>query len=612
MLSELRVRELGVIQDLTLVLGPGMTAVTGETGAGKTLVVEAIELLVGGRAEGIRVRGGSSEATVEGRFIVADGGELVLSRVVPAEGRSRAYLDGRMAGASALAEVSEALVDLHGQHSHQSLLSASAQREALDSFARADHRPRAAAQARLRELVAALASVGGDAGGRAREAELLSFQLSELGAARVVGAAEDEDLASEEERLARAAAHREAAARAYEGLAGEDQVLDRLGSVVAATAGHPPLDGLHGRLRGLEAELADVARDAREAAESLQDDPARLAQVVSRRALLHDLCRKYARTGGGLAEVLAFEETARQRLAELEVWSERAAQLERSLREASDKLRQAADELGRARRGAAASLGRAVEEVLRRLAMPGARFKVAVGGPGEAGAATGEAGAATGEAGAATGVGARAPADEMGDELASLAGDEVTFLLAANPGEALLPLSKVASGGELARAMLALRLVLSGLSGAALAGGAATPPGPSATETSARRGPAGGGPAGGGPAGGGEVPRTLVFDEVDAGIGGQAAVEVGRALAALGRRHQVIVVTHLPQVAAYADAQVAVTKVQQGGRSVALARVLDADGRVVELSRMLSGQPGSDTARQHATELLANARSEAY
>ena len=600
MLSELRVRELGVIQDLTLVLGPGMTAVTGETGAGKTLVVEAIELLVGGRAEGIRVRGGSSEATVEGRFIVADGGELVLSRVVPAEGRSRAYLDGRMAGASALAEVSEALVDLHGQHSHQSLLSASAQREALDSFARADHRPRAAAQARLRELVAALASVGGDAGGRAREAELLSFQLSELGAARVVGAAEDEDLASEEERLARAAAHREAAARAYEGLAGEDQVLDRLGSVVAATAGHPPLDGLHGRLRGLEAELADVARDAREAAESLQDDPARLAQVVSRRALLHDLCRKYARTGGGLAEVLAFEETARQRLAELEVWSERAAQLERSLREASDNLRQAADELGRARRGAAASLGRAVEEVLRRLAMPGARFKVAVGGPGEAGAATGE-------AGAATGVGARAPADEMGDELASLAGDEVTFLLAANPGEALLPLSKVASGGELARAMLALRLVLSGLSGAALAGGAATPPGPSATETSARRGPAGGGPAGGG-----EVPRALVFDEVDAGIGGQAAVEVGRALAALGRRHQVIVVTHLPQVAAYADAQVAVTKVQQGGRSVALARVLDADGRVVELSRMLSGQPGSDTARQHATELLANARSEAY
>jgi DNA repair protein RecN (Recombination protein N) len=572
MLSELRVCQLGVIEDLTLALGPGMTAVTGETGAGKTLVVEAIELLVGGRAEGIRVRGGSPEATVEGRFIAPDGGEVVVSRVVPVEGRSRAYVDGRMAAVGTLAEVGEGLVDLHGQHSHQSLLSASAQREALDRFARADHRPRAAALARVGELVAALASAGGDAAGRAREAELLTFQLSELGAARVVGAAEDEALATEEERLARAAAHREAAARAYEGLAGEEQVLDRLGSVVASMAGHPPLDGLHARLRGLEAELADAASDAREAAESLQDDPARLAEVVARRALLRELCRKYAGPGGGLAEVMAFEQAARQRLAELEGWVERAAQLERSLREASADLRRAAAELGRVRRGAAASLGRAVEEVLRRLAMPGARFEVAIGREVAIG-------------------GPVAAADLMAEpDVAALAGDEVTFLLAANPGEALLPLSKVASGGELARAMLALRLVLSGLSGTIVADSAGSDPGRSATESS-------------------EAPRTLVFDEVDAGIGGQAAVEVGRALAALGRQHQVIVVTHLPQVAAYADAQIAVTKVERGGRSVAVARVLDADGRVVELSRMLSGQPGSDTARRHAKELLANAQS---
>lgn len=574
MLSELRVCDLGVIEDLTVVFGPAMTAVTGETGAGKTLVVEAIELLVGGRAEVARVRGGSSEATVEGRFVGADGTEVVLSRAVPADGRSRAYVNGRMATVGALAELGEGLVDLHGQHAHQSLLSAAAQREALDVFAGADRRPRAAARARLRELEEAVARAGGGSVGQAREVELLRYQLAELEAAKLVDPGEDEALAAEEEKLARAVAHREAASRAYEALMGEEQVLDRLGSVVAGLAGHQPLEGLRARLRGLATELADIAAEVRGAAESLEEDPARLVEVTARRTLLHELCRKYARPGAALADVMTFEAEARSRLAELEGWAERVAQLERSVAEARSVLRGAALELGQVRRGAAGSLGEAVEEVLKRLAMPGARFEVRVGG------------SEVREWGSA------GPGDDAAGELGELAGDDVTFLLAANRGEALLPLSKVASGGELARAMLALRLVLSGLSGAV-------------TQDPAGRGRAEPQLGLGGP---GDAARTLVFDEVDAGIGGEAAVAVGRALAALGRRHQVIVVTHLAQVAAFADVQVGVTKLDRSGRSVAVAKRLEGEERVVELSRMLSGRPGSETARRHAKELLASAQ----
>ncbi|MGC8627606.1 MAG: DNA repair protein RecN, partial [Acidimicrobiales bacterium] len=520
------------------------------------------------------VRGGSSEATVEGRFVGADGTEVVLSRVVPADGRSRAYVNGRMATVGALAELGERLVDLHGQHAHQSLLSGAAQREALDVFAGADLRPRAAAHARLRDLEEAVATAGGGSVGRAREAELLRYQLAELEAAKLIDPGEDEALAAEQEKLARAAAHREAANRAYEALMGEEQVLDRLGSAIAVLAGHQPLEGLRARLRGLAAELADIAGEVRSAAESLEEDPERLVEVAQRRGLLHELCRKYASPGAALSDVMRFEAEARSRLAELEGWSERVAQLELSVAEARSVLREAARELGQLRRAAAGSLGEAVEEELRHLAMPGARFSVRVGGS------------------ELRAEGSAEPGGGAAGDLRELAGDDVSFLLAANRGEALLPLSKVASGGELARAMLALRLVLSGLSGAV----AQDQGGRERSELQLGQG------------GPGDAARTLVFDEVDAGIGGEAAVAVGRALAALGRRHQVIVVTHLAQVAAFADAQVGVTKLESAGRSVAVAKRLEGEERVVELSRMLSGRPGSETARRHAKELLASAQ----
>jgi DNA repair protein RecN (Recombination protein N) len=568
MLSELRVSQLGVIDDLSIVFGPGLTALTGETGAGKTLVVEAIELLLGGRAEGIRVRPGAAEAVVDGRFVLPAGPrpagaedddglgltgqeddgppeevEVVLGRVVPADGRSRGYIDGKMATMASLTDLGHRLVDLHGQHEHQSLFSATAQRDALDAFAGADCRPRDEARRRLRQLDDAIAGAGGDAASRGREMELLRYQLSELGGAGLTSPEEDDDLAAEEERLARAAAHRAAAEQAYESLSGDDQLRDRLGEVLARLAGHPPLGSLLERLHGVSAELADIASEAHDAAEGLEEDPERLAEVVARRALLHDLKRKYAGPGRGFDDLMAFHREAMKRLEELENFDALASRLHDERARCVAELRLAAEELGRARRSQAQSFGQAVEEQLRLLAMPAARFVVDVGGGGR---------------------------DE---DLRELSGEEVTFLLAANPGEPLLPLAKVASGGELARTMLALRLVLLHIPGADEVG-----------------------------------PLTLVFDEVDAGIGGEASLAVGRALADLGRRYQVLVVTHLAQVAAFADAQVAVSKVERDGRSTTVARPVTGQERVVELSRMLSGQPGSRTARLHAAELLQAAQ----
>ena len=528
MLAELHVRDLGVIADVHLLFEPGMTALTGETGAGKTLLVEAIELLLGGRADPVLVRPGAEEAWVEGRFVVGDT-EVVLARAVPASGRSRAYVDGRLATVAVLEEVGAALVDLHGQHAHQSLLSAARQRAALDDFGDVDLRLLDEARSRVRAIDAALATLGGDERARAREIDLLRFQVDEIGAARLDAPDEDERLSEEEDRLAEATHHREAASVAYAALSDEGGVSDAVGIAVAAVAGRGPLAELEQRLRSLAAEAAEAAADLRAAVEQLEDDPERLAEVRARREQLRQLQRKY---GESLAEVMAFADDARTRLDELESHDRRAAELDRERGIALAAVAAAETAVAEARRAAAPRLGTAVEEHLRELAMPKARFEVRVGD------------------------------DDPGDD--------VTFLLGANPGEPALPLSKVASGGELARCMLACRLAL-------------------------RDAASGGAP-------------TVVFDEVDAGIGGAAARAVGGSLAALAADLQVLVVTHLPQVAAFADRHVAVRKAERDGRTVADAAVLDDETRVAELSRMLSGMPESTTAREHAAELLREGR----
>jgi len=533
-LSELHVVDLGIVADLTLVLTPGLTAITGETGAGKTLLVEAVQLLAGGRADPGMVRDGVPEARVEGRFTDADGNEVVLARVVPRDGRSRAYIDGRLATAAELASCGAALVDLHGQHAHQSLLDPAVQRSALDRYAGADALAALdeyrAARAEAREVQRALADLGGDERARARELDLLRFQAGELEHASLDDPDEDVVLTREEELLADATAHREALERAYEEL--EGPALDSLGAALTALDGRSPFVDLADRIKAVQAEVADVERELRLTNDTLTDDPARLEAVRARRQLLHELQRKY---GDTVAEVIAFSVEVVTRIDELESHEARAAELEARAAAVDGQVVAAAARLSAARRRASEPLARAVEAHLHDLAMPHAHVEVEVEDA--------------------------APTDD--------GADDVVFLLAANPGEPFRPLARAASGGELSRAMLAVRVVLTA------------------------------------------APPTLLFDEVDAGIGGAAGTAVGRLLGALGGRHQVLCVTHLAQVAAFADSQVVVEKAVVGRgadeRTVAQAAIVEGPDRVAELSRMLAGLGESATAREHAAELLATA-----
>ncbi len=524
MLVELAVRNLGVIPEARIPVGSGLVALTGETGAGKTMVVEALHLLLGGRPDPSRVRVGTDEATVEGLFAVGDT-EWVLRRTVPATGRSRAYVNGELATAATLAETGASLLELHGQHAQQALLQPRVQRAALDQYAGIDRAPFVAARRRVAECRAAIDELGGDDRARARELDLCRFQVDEIDAVAPVEG-EDEVLAAEEDLLAAAVTHQQAAQRAA-GLLGDEGAADDLIARAVASLGDTELFGpVRSRLVDLGAELADCAAELRHLAEVIEPDDERLAQVRERRHQLVQLRRKY---GDTLAEVLAHRDEMARRADELvahdEVRERRLAELDR----ARADLAAAAAEIGRARRGAAPGLAAAVESHLGDLALPGARMEVDV-----------------------------ADTDDHPG-----AGEAVEFRLATNAGVAPAGLSKVASGGELSRVMLSLRLVLS------------------------------------------EGPPTMVFDEVDAGIGGEAAVAVGRALSELAEGRQVIVVTHLAQVAAFADAQILVEKSQGDGAATTTARVLEGEDRVVELSRMLSGSPDSDVAHRHAQELLA-------
>lgn len=530
MLAELVVENLGVIERMAIQCGLGMTAVTGETGAGKTLIVGAIELLLGGRAEPHMVRAGADEARIDGRFIVGDE-EIVLTRVVPRVGRSRGYVDGRPAPVTLLAETGARLVDLHGQHAHQSLLHPAAQRAALDAFAGIDPKRLNEARAAVRALEAERLTFGGDERARARELDLVRFQLAELEAANLNDPAEDKSLELDEDLLSDSQAHREAAATANDQLSGESGARDAVGATIRVLTGRKPYEAIVARLHDLAGELSDINAEVRGIGESIDDDPGRLEEVRARRQLLKELQRKY---GDDLASVLAFRDETQRRVTDLLEHDARAAAVDGQLEIAVRLVAKEASALTKKRRAACAALAKAIEVRLRQLAMPKARIDVQVG---------------------------EVPIEGEGD---------VVFLLAANQGAGPLPLAKVASGGELARVMLSLRLAL--LEGRQLVDG--------------------------------DPPETLIFDEVDAGIGGQAAVAVGYALADLGQGRQVMVVTHLAQVAACADRQIQVVKTDKKSNTLTSAIMLDREQRIAELARMLAGNPDSKTARDHAAELL--------
>ncbi len=523
MLSELRVENLGVIEHLDLVLQGGLTVVTGETGAGKTLVVDAIELLIGGRSAGERVRTDAAEARVEGRFVDGDH-EMVVARVQPRGGRSRSYVDGRLATGTQLAELGAQRVDLYGQHGHQSLTRRQVQREALDRFAGVDLTPLHEARARLTEVEAELAALGGDERARARELDLLEHQLADIDAARLDDLDEERHLEDEQDRLADAVDHRRAGELALSALRDDSAALDALRTALRAVEARRPFAPVHERLLAAITELDDVVGALHHQIDSIEEDPQRLEGVIARRQRLRDLRRKY---GDTLSDVVDFADAARRRRDELASHESRARRLEDQRARAMEHMNRVARQVGDARRAAAPRLAGALTAQLRRLALAHAALGVTVG-----------------------------------DSASDPAGDAVAFWFTANPGLDPQPLGRVASGGELSRVMLALRLVLDG------------------------------------------GPATLVFDEVDAGIGGAAAEAVADALTEVARQRQVLVVTHLAQVAARAQQHLVVDKQVIDGRTLTTVTPVDGPDRVAEIARMLSGRRDSQRARDHAAELL--------
>ncbi|TMR07478.1 DNA repair protein RecN [Actinomadura soli] len=567
MVDEVRIEGLGVIDEAVLDLSPGFNVVTGETGAGKTMVVTSLGLMFGGRADPQRVRPGADRATVEGRIIVDPGGRvverveesggelddgaLIVTRSVSAEGRSRAFLGGRSVPVNVLINLADDLVAVHGQSDQQRLLQASRQRGALDRYAGAaltkPMRAYTAAYQRHRQVTALLDELTTRARERAQEAEMLRFGLEEI---EKVDPKEGEeaDLAAEEERLGHADALRGAADTAHEALLGDPSaaieaanvtsLLGQARNALDAVRDHDAeLAALADRLAEAGYLVSDVGTDLASYAESVDADPARLAVVQERRADVTALIRKYGGTDATAAEVLEWARRSAARLTELEGDDDRIDELRAEHAELAERLAAEAGELTEVRTRAAERFSGAVTEELTALAMPHARVSVTV-----------------------------TPTGEYGPHGV----DEVEVRLAPHPGAKPLPLHKGASGGELSRVMLAIEVVFAG----------ADP-----------------------------VP-TFVFDEVDAGVGGKAAVEIGRRLARLARNAQVIVVTHLPQVAAFADRHLLVEKSDDGTVTRSGVTALDQEGRVRELSRMLAGLEDSELGRAHAEELLAMASAE--
>jgi DNA repair protein RecN (Recombination protein N) len=561
LIETLRIEELAIVESAALEFAPGLNVLTGETGAGKSIVLGALTLLAGGRALARAVREGAQQAMVEAVFrtdalpdlerelaergLSGDAHELIVRRTLAAGGRSRAWVAGQQTPIAALAELFAGRIEISSQHDSQSLLHAARHAELLDRWAGLDAtRARVASGvAEQREIAAELARLRAATRDREQRRDFLVFQVREIDEAKLAPG-EVESLLALRSRLAHVDRIGREGGGALALLAGDpaqpeasgagDQIADAARALGALAALDPELAPFAERLEGALAEVRDLAADLERRLDGLEADPGRLAQVEERLHRIESLRRKY---GASVEEVLAHRDAAARELEALESADTREVELESERRAGLARLEKAAAELTRGRKRAAAELARAVLPMLRELAMPEARFEVALPlvnapeglpcGPG----------------------GAEAP----------------EFLFCANKGERLQPLRDVASGGELSRAFLALKQAL-------------------------REQTAG---------------MVLVFDEVDAGVGGEAAERVGRRLAELAERHQVLCITHLPQIAAYAHRHFRVAKRAGARRTGVSIAAVEGDERVNEIARMASGDRASEAAREFARELIA-------
>lgn len=557
MLTELHLNGLGVVEDATVPLGPGLTALTGETGAGKTMIVAGLGLLLGAKADSGVVRHGNERAVVEGRWIVGpelaqqvaelggdvdDGEELVCRRQVGANGRSRAVVGGAQVPVSTLAGTLTELATIHGQSEQIRLSSSERQREILDEYAS----PVGLVQYRTdlaerKEVAAELARLVEEESTRTREIELLRFGLEEINAVEPVEG-EDHALATEALRLQDADHLKELAATAQRSLSGDEDDFDAPSAVGLLDEARKSAEQLAerdetaaelaNRIREASYTLHDIASEVASYATDLVTDPIRLEAVAERRAQLVALTRKY---GPELSDVIDWARKAVERLGELEGADESIGRLTERVAELDERLAKAAAGISEDRQRAADKLSAAVRSELAALAMPHARLEFQL-----------------------TRV-----------DLGPHGWDKVELMFTANPGSAPAPLGKVASGGELSRVRLALEVILASQTGS----------------------------------------HTYVFDEVDAGVGGAVGLEIGKRLKRLAAKSQVIVVTHLAQVAAYADAHFVIAKSSDGQVTTSDIRRLGDDERGAELARMMGGSGESEAGVEHAAELLTRARS---
>ena len=555
MLLELRIENLLLIERAELRLGPGLNAITGETGAGKTILAHSFDLLLGGKARSQIVRPGASEAYVEGVFELPDGllddpelaeiaerlpdgsTELSVGRRVSATGRTSAFLAGRSASAPDLQAIGTRLLAFYGQHEHRKLTLSRAQLETLDGFAGDQHLERRRAyrdaHSEVVRIERQLAEIREREGARERDLDILRYELEEIEAAKP-DLAEEAELAPERERLRHAEALRAAAAEALASVSGDGEggAAEAVGSAEAALAAQSGLDAeldtLAETARGLRVEMQELASELRGYAEGIEEEPGRLEQVEERLDALDRLKRKH---GGAIESVLAHADHCRAEIETIEGADQRTDQLEGELVEAQRRRTDLAGQLSEVRAKASRRLEKRVAAELDRLAMSGAKLEVAL--------------------------------EPYPNGFGPLGQETVTFQVATNPGMPVSPLRDAASGGELSRVMLAL-------AGQGARGGAA----------------------------------TYVFDEIDAGIGGNTARAVGERLRSLGEERQVLCITHLPQVASMAESHFRIEKNVDAGHATARVEHVDGEGLVSEIVRMLGGDDGDEAADRHARQLL--------